>query len=142
VSIDYEYEYVYTPHPGHDRQIPIGIEAPLIPMHWLTTRARHVCEKDAARYVYRYFLSYRSSLAAPPAKEDTELDDIRRRLLGVLRIEGPSASDKDIRDAYYREARRCHPDKAADAADDARFKAVSEAYRLLSGGALGPAAGT
>ena len=138
ITIDYEYEYVYMPHPEHSKRMPTTVEDPVVPPNWVTMRSRHTSEKEADRCVYRYYLSYRSPHAAPgPSAEERQLDDIRSRLLEVLRLEGP-ATPKDIRDAYYREARLCHPDTAAGADGEARFKAVSEAYRLLSDGALFP----
>src|SRR6476646_3760809 len=50
-------------------------------------------------------------------------------LLGVAR----TASDKDIRNAYRKLARKFHPDlNPNDKAAEARFKEVSEAYEVLS----------
>jgi DnaJ-class molecular chaperone len=44
-----------------------------------------------------------------------------------------SASDKDIRAAFRRLARECHPDvKPGDDAAAERFKSLSEAYTTLS----------
>lgn len=49
-------------------------------------------------------------------------------LLGVQ----PDASKDQIRKAYYRKAKACHPDKfPGDKAKEAEFKAVSEAYQIL-----------
>ena len=43
-----------------------------------------------------------------------------------------TASTADIKRAYYRKARDCHPDKhPGDDAKEAQFKAVSEAYQTL-----------
>ena len=50
------------------------------------------------------------------------------RILGVP----TTASAADIKRAYYRKARDCHPDKhPGDAAKEAQFKALSEAYQTL-----------
>jgi curved DNA-binding protein len=50
-------------------------------------------------------------------------------VLGVSR----TASDKDIRDAYRRLARKYHPDvNPNDRSGEARFKEVSQAYEVLS----------
>ena len=44
----------------------------------------------------------------------------------------PDASSAQIRKAYYERARRCHPDKhPGDAAKEAEFKKLSEAYQTL-----------
>ncbi len=49
-------------------------------------------------------------------------------LIGVA----PDADKNEIRRAYYRKARSCHPDKfPGDAAKEAEFKALSEAYQTL-----------
>lgn len=49
-------------------------------------------------------------------------------LLGV----SPSATKDQIRKAYYRRAKACHPDKhPGDTDKEAEFKAVSEAYQVL-----------
>ncbi len=41
-----------------------------------------------------------------------------------------TASSAEIKRAYYKKARDCHPDKhPGDAAKEAQFKALSEAYR-------------
>lgn len=50
-------------------------------------------------------------------------------LLGV----GRSASDKEIRQAYRRLARKYHPDvSSGDRGDEAKFKEINEAYEVLS----------
>ncbi|MCH7706085.1 MAG: J domain-containing protein [Chloroflexi bacterium] len=50
-------------------------------------------------------------------------------LLGV----GRSASDKEIRQAYRRLARKFHPDvSSGDRGDEAKFKEINEAYEVLS----------
>lgn len=50
-------------------------------------------------------------------------------LLGV----GRSASDKEIRQAYRRLARKHHPDvSSGDRGDEAKFKEINEAYEVLS----------
>ena len=49
-------------------------------------------------------------------------------LIGVA----PDADKNEIRRAYYKKARSCHPDKfPGDAAKEAEFKALSEAYQTL-----------
>src|SRR6266702_1582398 len=51
------------------------------------------------------------------------------QVLGVPR----TASDKEIRDAYRKLARKYHPDvNPNDKSGEARFKEVSEAYEVLS----------
>ena len=50
-------------------------------------------------------------------------------LLGVAR----TASDKEIRQAYRRLARKYHPDvNSGDRGDEAKFKEINEAYEVLS----------
>lgn len=50
-------------------------------------------------------------------------------LLGVK----PDANKDQVRKAYYKKAKACHPDKhPGDAEKEAEFKAVSEAYQVLS----------
>jgi len=57
--------------------------------------------------------------------KETELYD----LLGV----SPDATKDQIRKAYYKKARSCHPDKhPGDKAKEGEFKSVSEAYQILS----------
>ncbi len=56
---------------------------------------------------------------------------VQGTLYEVLRVE-QAASAKEIRDAYYREARMWHPDKTSRPDAEQRFKAVSEAYQTLS----------
>lgn len=49
----------------------------------------------------------------------------------LLRVQ-PSATGNDLRRAYYRESRRCHPDKVgANPHAVARFQQLSEAYKVL-----------
>ena len=56
--------------------------------------------------------------------KDTEFYDH----LGVA----PTASSAEIRRAYYKKARDCHPDKhPGDAEKEAQFKKLSEAYQTL-----------
>jgi DnaJ-class molecular chaperone len=50
------------------------------------------------------------------------------RLLGVA----PSASAQELRAAYLARARQLHPDKDGSAGAEERFKALSEAYTVLS----------
>lgn len=55
-------------------------------------------------------------------------------LYGLLELE-KNASQAEIRKAYHKAARRDHPDKAAPAdrpAAEVKFKAVSQAYEILS----------
>ncbi|EKX44754.1 hypothetical protein GUITHDRAFT_59821, partial [Guillardia theta CCMP2712] len=50
-------------------------------------------------------------------------------ILGVSR----TATDKELKVAYYKLARDSHPDKhPEDAEADAKFKRISEAYQILS----------
>src|SRR3989337_3657647 len=50
-------------------------------------------------------------------------------ILGVSR----TASDKDIKQAYRKLARKHHPDvNPGDASADARFKEINEAYEVLA----------
>lgn len=46
---------------------------------------------------------------------------------------GASASEQELRHAYYRESRRCHPDKVggSDPHAVARFQKLTEAYKVL-----------
>ena len=48
------------------------------------------------------------------------------RSLGV----GKTASDKEIKIAYYKLAQKYHPDK--DGGNEAKFKEISNAYQVLS----------
>merc|ERR1712224_19264 len=44
----------------------------------------------------------------------------------------PAATSTEIRRAYYRESRRCHPDKVGSDRDMvAKFQQLSEAYKIL-----------
>lgn len=54
-----------------------------------------------------------------------------REYYGLLRV-NPTASYVEIRRAYYRESRRCHPDKAGtDPQMVERFQQLSQAYQVL-----------
>lgn len=54
-----------------------------------------------------------------------------REYYGLLRV-NPAASDVEIRRAYYRESKRCHPDKAGtDPEMVDRFQQLSQAYQVL-----------
>src|SRR5437764_2796282 len=56
----------------------------------------------------------------------------KRDYYEVLSVERGAASD-DIRKAYKREALKHHPDRnPGDASAEAKFKAVNEAYQVLS----------
>jgi hypothetical protein len=56
----------------------------------------------------------------------------KQNLFKVLGID-KTATTKQVRDAYYREARKWHPDKNKhDPQAEARFKLISEAYEVLS----------
>eukprot|EP00928_Gymnodinium_smaydae_P038380 TRINITY_DN26490_c0_g1_i1.p1 TRINITY_DN26490_c0_g1~~TRINITY_DN26490_c0_g1_i1.p1 ORF type:complete len:649 (-),score=149.48 TRINITY_DN26490_c0_g1_i1:38-1984(-) len=66
--------------------------------------------------------------AAAGSRQSALRPDNYYRLLHVH----PSASSTEIRRAYYRESRRCHPDKVgADRRAVARFQQISEAYKVL-----------
>lgn len=55
-----------------------------------------------------------------------------RSFYDLLGVE-PNATKDQIRKGYYRRAKACHPDKHPDdKAKEAEFKAVSEAYQVLS----------
>eukprot|EP00929_Paragymnodinium_shiwhaense_P006972 TRINITY_DN110923_c0_g1_i1.p1 TRINITY_DN110923_c0_g1~~TRINITY_DN110923_c0_g1_i1.p1 ORF type:complete len:594 (-),score=96.17 TRINITY_DN110923_c0_g1_i1:269-1999(-) len=54
----------------------------------------------------------------------------------ILKVD-PNATETEIRKAYYRESRRCHPDKAgADRTRIQEFQQLSEAYRVLQNAQL------
>jgi DnaJ-class molecular chaperone len=67
---------------------------------------------------------------------------VRRRLFSSVtdpyRVLGikPSASDKEIKEAYRKLCLKYHPDRNPDNKEEAekRFKEISEAYRILSDG--------
>ena len=132
-TVDFEYEYKFTPAPEWEKKLHGPIDPPVIPSNWRAIKVRHTAEKDEHMQIYTYILSYRSPSAPPEIsiEEDRRLADLKA-MFEVLRVE-ESASRKEIRDAYLREARMWHPDKTTreDAAE--HFKAVSEAYRMLSG---------
>ena len=132
-TVDFEYEYKYTPAPEQDRELKGPIDPPVIPSNWRAIRARHTAEKDEYIQTYTYILSYRSPTAPPEIsmEEDKRLAELTA-MYEVLQVE-ESASRKEIRDAYLREARMWHPDKTTSTDASERFKAVSEAYRMLSG---------
>lgn len=55
----------------------------------------------------------------------------KRDFYEILGVE-KTATQKEIRDGYYREARKWHPDKnKQDPQAEARFKTISEAYEIL-----------
>ncbi len=59
-SIEYEYEYTYNKGLGKSKKLPVSVEAPIVPAHWITTKSRHTAEKSADTHIYRYALAYRS----------------------------------------------------------------------------------
>ena len=42
----------------------------------------------------------------------------------------PAASERELKSAYRRPAKRCHPDKNQGAPTDEKFKALAEAYQV------------
>eukprot|EP00929_Paragymnodinium_shiwhaense_P016793 TRINITY_DN12542_c0_g1_i1.p1 TRINITY_DN12542_c0_g1~~TRINITY_DN12542_c0_g1_i1.p1 ORF type:complete len:648 (+),score=203.14 TRINITY_DN12542_c0_g1_i1:85-2028(+) len=84
----------------------------------------------------------------PDGKDDSEDEEVagadtmgtssssRRRVADSyyydqLRV-SPSASQGDIRKAYFRQSRQWHPDKSSDPDAKKQFQAISEAYQVLS----------
>ncbi|MGI9386425.1 MAG: J domain-containing protein, partial [Methyloligellaceae bacterium] len=62
--------------------------------------------------------------------QTVRIEDECRALLGIER----TASLEDIRDAFIERARKCHPDlHPRDPIAENKFKAISEAYSVLSG---------
>jgi hypothetical protein len=59
-SVEYEYEYTYTKERKKSKTLPASIEAPVVPVHWITTKSKHTAEKNADTHIYRYALAYRS----------------------------------------------------------------------------------
>ncbi len=132
-TVDFEYEYRYTPAPELDKMLKGPIEPPVVPSNWRAIRARHTAEKDEDVQIYTYTLSYRSPNAPPEmsVEADKRLAELTA-MYEVLQVE-ESANRKEIREAYLREAKMWHPDKTTrpDAAE--HFKVISDAYRMLSG---------
>lgn len=60
-----------------------------------------------------------------------QMNGDRRNFYDVLEVPG-GASQGDIRVAYRRLAKRYHPDLNHEPGTEARFKAVAEAYEVLS----------
>jgi len=93
----------------------------------LTTRWG-LLKRTCDRFLQEFRQALKDSAASPGQKRaEQKLDDeICYQLLGVT----PSASKKEIREAYLRKAKQYHPDKGGDAD---MMRALTDAYRRLSG---------
>lgn len=73
-----------------------------------------------------------------PSGEEEEDDDGggRRRAVDTFYYDelglAPSATQRDIRQAYFHQSKRWHPDKTSEPRAKERFQAISEAYQVLS----------
>jgi hypothetical protein len=91
----------------------------------------------------RHLLAGRDRLLCTGRANYTPIDDELRGARALLGLSTAGGADVDadvqrraVRDAYYRLAKQCHPDSAAEGrADPTRFRALSEAYDLLRGAA-------
>jgi DnaJ-class molecular chaperone len=92
----------------------------------LTTRWG-LLKRTCDRFLEEFRRALKESAASPGKKQsEQKLDDeICYQLLGIT----PSASKKEIREAYLRKAKQYHPDKGGDAD---MMRALTEAYRRLS----------
>jgi Sec-independent protein translocase protein TatA len=92
----------------------------------LTTRWG-LLKRTCDRFLEEFRRALKESAASPGKRQsEQKLDDeICYQLLGVT----PSASKKEIREAYLRKAKQYHPDKGGDAD---MMRALTQAYRRLS----------
>lgn len=92
----------------------------------LEEEARHLKKK---RSKPKQSVSGRSRASSSNGGEKVRVH--RREYYGLLRV-NPTASYEEIRRAYYRESRRCHPDKVGtDPEMIERFQQLSQAYQVL-----------
>ncbi len=94
----------------------------------LTTRWG-LLKRTCDRFLEEFRRALKDSAASPDKKRSGQTidDEICYQLLGVT----PSASKKEIREAYLRKAKQYHPDKGGD---PDMMRALTEAYRKLSEG--------